>query len=80
MLTLAGTHKLTHLSTAQKNDWFLAFKSKDDNRGILSKIARYLDMGLRYLSIIVQNSKLFGQAANLNSDHGKLCLTMGNCV
>ena len=53
----AGTHKLTRLSTAQKIDLFLAFKSKDENRGILSKIARYLDMGHANLSVMVQTSR-----------------------
>ena len=62
MLTLLNSNQPAfinwhNLSTAQKNDLFLALKSKFENRGILSKIARYLDMGLRNLS------KLFGIAA-----------------
>ena len=91
MLTLLNSNQPAlinwhNLSTAQKNDLFLALKSKNENRGILSKIGRYLDMGLRNLSKLF----CFGLAAKQQvvwaschfeffAIHGKLCLIISKC-
>ena len=61
-----------HLSKAQKNDLFLAFKLRNETRGVFAKIARYLGMTQTNLNRMVQNSKEYEKFAEAELISGTL--------